>query len=434
MVCVCVFSDFPILRGGNGKHSDYGYLYYVVFRPTRKTDTTRFQALTRSTPLTAPRIGGPPPIGGGRRDSTTRGVQLDDPAVRFLAAPPTPEPPAAPPAKPRKASLSRLVEQYNADASHRAASGRIAPTRAQAIAVNLKRLLDIAGDQSIASMSTITTLQGIRDMLRAAAEQGRWKASTVAGTWRDTVAMLRWAYDLELLKELPRGLRRLGAIHIPRPEPRTFADGELLALWNEARPLMRCWIMLGLNCGFTSIDIATLRPSHIVDHGTRIRRERHKTRVPTDHLLWPLTAHLLSQSNLTDTGWISQRGRQLVNDGATGAWHCDAIGRRWCRLCAKVGLPGKPYRLLRKTTAQLLSDRGCPLPIIQQYLGHARATVAERHYYTPSSRTLLDPWLTLIEPVYRLTPPPPAPMPPPDADADARTMMGDLWPGEPVDP
>lgn len=334
----------------------------------------------------------------------------------------------------QSATLASLADRYLAEAKRRATEHLISHTRAQSLASNLVRLQRIAGDLPIRDLSKIAVLRRIRDdVLRATTLDGQpMAATTIQGTWRDMLAMVRWGYDLEIIHELPRGLRTLGPIHIPRPVPKTVADGELLTLWNEANAMMRCWMLLGLNCGFTSIDLATLRPAHIIEHGWRIRRERHKTYVPTDHLLWPLTRHYLVNSGLTDTGWESQRGRQLVNDGTDGAWHCDAISRRWHRLCVKVEVTGKPFKLLRKTTAQILSNFGCPLPIIQQFLGHARATVAERHYYTPTAKTLLDPWLARVEPVFRFEVPPPCP-PTDDPWADMREYMGSLWPGDPIE-
>ena len=107
---------------------------------------------------------------------------------------------------------------------------------------------------------------------------------------------------------------KLRTIHI-----QTYTPEELATLYAAASPLMRLFILLGLNCGFAAAEAGTLEPAEIllhqkhpetgtykitsVDRDSWIRRLRHKTEVYGEWKLWPHTVQGLL--------WALERRRQI---------------------------------------------------------------------------------------------------------------------------
>jgi integrase len=75
-----------------------------------------------------------------------------------------------------------------------------------------------------------------------------------------------------------------------------FAPDELKAMLAAASGRLRCWILLGLNGGMYSIDIADLRRSDVRKEGKLLLIDtlRRKTSVPRCTPLWPETAKALA--------------------------------------------------------------------------------------------------------------------------------------------
>jgi len=103
---------------------------------------------------------------------------------------------------------------------------------------------------------------------------------------------------------------RLRTLHIE-----TYTPEELAVLYAAASPLMRLFILLGLNCGFAAAESGTLEPAEIflhkrhpeagghnivsTDQDSWIRRLRGKTEVYGEWKLWPQTVLALC--------WAAQR-------------------------------------------------------------------------------------------------------------------------------
>jgi integrase len=83
----------------------------------------------------------------------------------------------------------------------------------------------------------------------------------------------------------------------------TFTTGELTTMFRAGRSLDRLYILLGLNCGFTSGEISALRTFEVYldEAQPYIHRRRAKTGIEAKWLLWPETARLLRRHKAPTT-------------------------------------------------------------------------------------------------------------------------------------
>jgi integrase len=234
--------------------------------------------------------------------------------------------------------------------------------------------------------------------------------------------LIEWAYENEYLDQLPRKVNgNYANVPLPDPNPQSFTLEQVRAIWKESNTKTKfsrksyrtaLYVLLGLNCGYRSGDIATLKHSHLIEQEGRliIVRKREKTGSPQIHRLWPLTAELL-RAEITDPrehdlALLDERGKPLVVDTLDKKTsHSDSIGRCFNRLKLKVGLTGagSGHSVLRDTTAQTLKDNRYPKHVIKQFLGHKERDVV-RHYVseTIESRQELFDALDWLEAHYNL--------------------------------
>jgi integrase len=213
---------------------------------------------------------------------------------------------------------------------------------------------------------------------------------------RDNMASLKqfvkWCWELELC-DLPRNFSSkdlgftLTAMKIER-----FEKEEIDEMFKRASERTRLYVLLTLNCGMQQQDIANLQHSEVDWNQGRITRKRGKTKrfenVPTVcYLLWSETFELLKSHRSDDADFVllNENGRPLraeaVDNGAYSK--IDNIRSAFSRLTKKLKIK-KPFKLLRKTSATVLSEHKHYKAYVQHFLGQAPSTVAERHYATPS--------------------------------------------------
>ena len=188
-------------------------------------------------------------------------------------------------------------------------------------------------------------------------------------------------------------------VKLPPPAPHPFTLEEIRALWktaNERHKFGRygkrnaLFILLGLNAGFRSTDIATLEHAHLVEYrgATCIQRGRNKTGSPQISRLWPLTASLLKEE-MSDPAvnrlcLLDERGEALVrNEIDKKTMRQDNIGRSFIRLISKAGFSGanRGHACLRDSGAQALKNAGVAPHVLSQYLSHSTKEVS-RFYAT----------------------------------------------------
>jgi len=195
--------------------------------------------------------------------------------------------------------------------------------------------------------------------------------------------------------QAPRRFDRI--FRLPRtngaPKVSTFDLDELRRLYTNANSRMKLLILLGLNCGFCSMEIATLKRSEIDLDAKIIRRPRQKTDVEQQWNLWAETVKLirehLAPPNEGDLAFLTAKGKPLAwyHPNDKGGSRVDAIHLAWRKLATNSKV-SKPFKLLRKTGATLIRSIG-GIEVSEQYLAHSEKSMA-RFYSRPEPKRLTD--------------------------------------------
>jgi len=228
-------------------------------------------------------------------------------------------------------------------------------------------------------------------------------------------SFLHWCYENEILDRLPRNLTRYSRVPIPKPTPEFFTIEEVRTLYQNADPILRAYILLAANCAYTQSDIASLQWEHI-NVGSRIlTKYRTKTetttanQVQSSYRLWPITLSTLQEVSTSKSGLIlvSKHGTALYRSRLSadnGAVNYDLVGRRFKTLRKKLGgeYTSKPFKLLRKTSANLIAERYQDKPHIRDlFLGHAIAGMSA--HYTLQFFDTVHEACDMLERVYQLS-------------------------------
>jgi integrase len=180
-----------------------------------------------------------------------------------------------------------------------------------------------------------------------------------------------------------------------KAQVQVFTLDELKTLWMGCgKCLYELLFLLGLNCGFTAMEIATLRRAQCHLDGPKpfIRRIRHKTQVKGVWRLWPETADLLRQlmcgENEGDLALRTKTGKPLVH--YFGRSRNDAVGHAWDDVRKRVDgileiremlgnnvVPVRKlgFKYLRKTGSNLIRRIGGK-DCAEVYLAHADKTLS----------------------------------------------------------
>ncbi len=296
------------------------------------------------------------------------------------------------------APVNALIEAYLLGVQQLAASGK------RSIAT-YKEAKDKLGDfQGYARKYQRTTIDEIdahllkcyRDTQLALVDKGKVSAFTAKKRLAAVKRFLEWCYRNEYIDRLPRNIDRTFAqVELPDPTPHPFSKSEVQELWKAALETRNnrghayrnaLYVALGLNCGYRSGDIATLRRSHIKEENGvwYIDRQREKTGSPQHHKLWNVTKVLL-QTEMTKTGdllLVDEFGGPLVKEALDKAKQ-DCVQQAFKRLARRMEWKGanKGHSCLRDTGADTLKKHFAESwqSIVPQYLGHT-PTGMHRHY------------------------------------------------------
>jgi len=198
--------------------------------------------------------------------------------------------------------------------------------------------------------------------------------ATIIGIIQAFKAFLLWSFN-EGVYVLPPHAANLWKI---RPEAeeqkyRTITQDELKALWNgcinenargnDKGERRRLWIMLGLNCGFYAVDIATLTQEHITDDGFiwKLRRKTRKT-----------------NTKLTRTKWkLWKETKELLIKYMPLKVTPNQIRLSWERLAKSTGIDVN-HSNLRDTGSQFMEKIG-GTELANTYTAHARKGVIDSY-------------------------------------------------------
>ena len=202
--------------------------------------------------------------------------------------------------------------------------------------------------------------------------------------------LLTWGWQQERVETLPRNLDDYAKVERPKPLPKFFTVDEVKAMYAEATPRMRLYVLLALNGGFTQIDIATLAHGMIDWETGIISRDRNKTSVPQGCKLWPTTLALLKQeatkpnANGDNLVLVSEEGNPLAYEAISDAGKhskVDAIRSAFSRLKIKCKMKdGRGFKTFRKTGADAIAKQYQSEPqLVDLFLAHS-ANGMRKHY------------------------------------------------------
>jgi len=159
-------------------------------------------------------------------------------------------------------------------------------------------------------------------------------------------------------------------------EPDHFTIAELKALAIHASPLQYCLLLLGLNCGFCTAELASLIRSEIKGLDTRqpyIERLRRKTLrfgaagSYAKWYLWKETAAALKKNlaptNAGDLALQNRQGNRLTKS--------NSLGQAWPRLLKSAGVRPLSWRFVRKTAAWLCRTLSGDDAVTEMFLSHS---------------------------------------------------------------
>jgi integrase len=209
-------------------------------------------------------------------------------------------------------------------------------------------------------------------------------------------SFVRWLWGQDVLPSLPKNINSHDLRISCRPAaPKTVSLGDIRAILLASTGVTRLYVLLALNCGMTQKDISDLQQADVDWKRGTITRKRSKTHkhegVPTvTYQLWPETLQLLLQCRSTsDRVLVNRNGSPLVEEKLVeGKFRKnDNIKNAYERILKKVSLRS-PFKLMRKTSATLIHGHERFRGLDSLFLGHAPASIAERHYSATSRDAL----------------------------------------------
>ena len=149
---------------------------------------------------------------------------------------------------------------------------------------------------------------------------------------------------------------------------------ELTALWQAATPIVRLWILLGLNCGFAEAELSTLQKEEVrlnIAHpefkdinGSFIFRIRGKTGVYGEWKLWKETEeairwYLSRRPDTKETALVVNRNGRALNTPTAGGNRNGTIPNVWGLTLDRAEKDNPnfnrlPFKYLRKTSGKFI--------------------------------------------------------------------------------
>jgi site-specific recombinase XerD len=203
--------------------------------------------------------------------------------------------------------------------------------------------------------------------------------------WNVFKRFVRFAWGEGLL-DLPKNLdSRMFSFGGSAKKVKTYPTEEIRRLLSSLSDRLRLYALLSLNCGMLGVDMAMLKHDEL--QGNRIVRKRTKTKeqgnVPeVEYLLWQETIDALNTYPRQSDTYV------LTSKTGTPLWRCEVkngknvkvnlVHQQWKR--GKVGIP---LKALRSVSASLLESHSVYARYTTLFLGHAPASVKDRHYAAP---------------------------------------------------
>lgn len=304
----------------------------------------------------------------------TNAAQVSQAAIQ--AAPMLPSVPKVPSSA---MTLAAAIVRYCDDLNNRSVSN----AHKASVRHRLSMLSRSHGSIALASLDSVMLSKMVGDRL---------KKSDAQNIIRTTKALLRWLDD-EGIWEAPRRFDRIFAIgrkQSAAPRVLTFPIEHLAKMYAAASARYRLWILLGLNCGFANMELATLRRSEIDLTNGYIERKRTKTQVNGRWKLWKETIEALkpyckAKGNSDRVVLTSDDGNPLVWFSSNNR-RTDSVCQCWTRFTKRAKVNHLGFKHLRKTGATMIRAID-GIEVSEQYLAHAEKGIA-RFYSVPDASRL----------------------------------------------
>lgn len=251
---------------------------------------------------------------------------------------------------------------------------------------------------------TENLLNDYRESQATQAAKGEFSPFTVKKRLKAVKAFFEWCFKFHYIKEMPRNLDKdyPNVVVMPAPKPYPLTLDQVHQFWNLAMNKGKydntrgyrnaLYLLLGLNCGYRSKDIATLRFNHLRQEGEgwiidRLRNKTKNKKVRQVHKIWKITHRLLMMECETreaddDLMLLTEHGTELVTATLSNKTsHTDAVGANWGRMKRKLKL-GKGYghSCCRDTGSSDFARLMPESPIAEsQYLSHKFPGMSETY-------------------------------------------------------
>jgi integrase len=223
-----------------------------------------------------------------------------------------------------------------------------------------------------------------------------WSASHGQKVFATVRSWIRWLAE-EGAVEMPSNIASKGfRFGSTAKRIQTWTVEEIQHVVGEASGRLKLALLLMANCGMTQIDVADLHDDEVNWKTGRITRKRSKTAnhdsVPTvSYPLWRDTFALLKQYRSgADRVLLTTSGRpflrQSFKDGKL--YRVDCFVGTFNRLKKRLRFK-KSMKQLRKTSASMLESHPVYGRFTSLFLGHAPASIKDRHY-ADVPQTLFD--------------------------------------------
>jgi len=293
------------------------------------------------------------------------------------------------------------VESYLATKLAKVKAGHLTAGRYDPIRSHLHHFRDWLGASTAVTSISGKVLTDYHGELLTAISEERLSAAYTRDRLSSVKSFVQWLWRIEAIEELPRVLAPgSNDLRISRKTstPEVFTIEEVKTLLASATDRTKLYLLLMLNTGSTQKDLSDLLPAEVDWKNGTITRKRSKTAkhkgVPTvTYVLWKETFRLLQQERSSDaaTVLVNHEGTPLKVeeiDDEGKLKKIDNVASAFSRLKRKKGIK-KPLKYFRKTSANLIKSNKDYRGLEVLFLGHAPATVEERHY-TQAPQQLLN--------------------------------------------
>jgi integrase len=294
-----------------------------------------------------------------------------------------------------KGTIGQAVADFVALKMSRHVLGDLSAMRVQTIGQHLRHFEKFAGVDTPITAITEDMVVGYRQAI---------VGDIQAGTYGKVTAHDRWSCFKEWVRNLyqiptPRNLNsRDLSIRKPTQKVCPFTDDDVKTLLNITHDRFRLWVLLMLNCGMYSGDIAELKPCEVNWVEGIISRKRSKEKNQENapivsYKLWDTTFALLKKYGKQEGDRVfgNRYGSPLVERifKASGKIKMqDSIYDIYRRLFPDKSR--KPLKALRKTGASTLATHPQYKWYADYYLGHSPKGMAEKHYIRPDDAEFFE--------------------------------------------